>query len=122
MAHPKKRTPPKTICAQIKRADSVEALSKIIRAASPRTTGFQIDPDTFDDIELEKLAVVEALVVRLREVIEADGEFRKSMGLKPLEEEEEINYDYGPDEEEEEEDADFEYKPDGDQDETDDEQ
>jgi len=37
----------------------------------------------------EKLVVLEALVVRLREVIEEDAHFRQSAGLKPEEEKEE---------------------------------
>ena len=109
MAHPKKQNPTKAIRAQIKRAESVEALSKIVRSASLRTAGFKVDPDTFDDIELEKLVVLETLVVRLREVIEEDAHFRESTGGKPVEEEPEIDYENAPEEVEEEGDIDFNY-------------
>jgi len=81
-------------------------LSKIIRSASLRTPGFKVDPDAFDVIELEKLVVLKALVVRLREVIEEDAHFRQSAGLKPEEEEEEIDFNYEPEEEKEEKDED----------------
>jgi hypothetical protein len=73
-----------------------------------RITGFKIDPDAFDDIEQKDLAVLVALVVRLREVIEEDAHFRESAGVKPVEEEKEIDFEYEPEEGDEEEDTDYE--------------
>ena len=107
MGQAKKQNATRAICAQIKRAQSVEELSKFIRTAPFRIAGFKVDPDAFDDIEQEKLMVLEALVVRLREVIEADVQMRQSHGLKL---------------EEDEEDIDFDYKPEGDEDDVEDEQ
>jgi hypothetical protein len=86
MAQPQKQNTTKVICAKIKDTESVEDLSEVIRIARLRMAGFEIAPDAFDDIKREDLVVLEALVVHLRKIIEADERLREHRRLK-LEEE-----------------------------------
>jgi hypothetical protein len=93
MAQPQKQNTTKVICAKIKDTESVEELSEVIRTARLRIAGFRVDPDAFDDIHREELLVLEALVVHLRKIIEADEHIREQRRLKLEEEEEDNDYE-----------------------------
>jgi hypothetical protein len=89
-SHKQKTT--KLICAKIKDTESVEQLSEVVRDARLRIAGFRVDPDAFDDARREDLLVLEALVVQLRKIMEAEEHIRERERLKLEEEEEDNDY------------------------------
>jgi hypothetical protein len=94
MAQYRKRFPTQVICEKIKDTESIDDLSELIRNIHPRIAGFEIDADEFDRVQEEDTVVLEALVVHLRKIIEADEDLRRQRRLQQEEdEEEEIDYD-----------------------------
>jgi hypothetical protein len=71
MTKPKKGLKTMTTCAQIQETESVEELRHFIGTADVNTLGFRLRPDDWEDVQPEDLIVLETLVVRLRELIQA---------------------------------------------------
>jgi hypothetical protein len=71
MTKPKKQQKTMTMCGRIQECESVEELSNFIRSAVLNTLGFRLMPNDWEDVQAEDLIVLEALVVRLRELIQA---------------------------------------------------
>jgi hypothetical protein len=61
----------KTLCAKIRAAETIDDLESVVQRANLKPLSFQVVTDGWLDVHPKELIVLETLVARLRELVEA---------------------------------------------------
>ena len=88
MTPARKPTPSEQVCEQVNNTDSVEELRCFFSKLHLREVPFDLDPKAWNSSRPKDLMVLEAVVVRLRELIESGKLEPESENGEPEEEEE----------------------------------